>query len=278
MPDPLLNIPLSDIDADALPRDRATTDPEAMAELRTSILRAGLRQPIELYRTAEGAPRPYGLISGHRRLAAFRALQRETIPAFLRAPASLPDALAAMVAENEVRAQITPWEKARLIQTCLAAGLFETPDAAIDALFPAQSRQKRSRLRGHLMVAEAFDGCLSTPERLSTARLDRLAAALRSGWEDLLRNALPDPATHSLESQWTALAPVLAEALSPRDGEPAPNTPRAPRRMARIRTGLTVRRELTRTGWILRFSGPEAKSPGLIDDVLDRVERWFGEA
>ena len=28
-------------------------------------------------------------------------------------------------------------------------------------------------------------------------------------------------------------------------------------------------------GWILRFSGPEAKKGGLIDDVLDEVERWF---
>jgi ParB family chromosome partitioning protein len=281
MTDPLLDIPTDQIDAEALPRDRATSDPEAFAELRLSILRDGLRQPIELYRCADGAARPYGLISGHRRLAAVRDLGHATIPAFLRSPASIGDALAAMVTENEMRAQITPWEKARLILTCLDSALFDTPDAAIDGLFPALSRQKRSRLRGHLRVAETFGNRLSTPERLSVARLDRLASALRAGWEDLLLNALPDSQSHTLESQWAALNPVIHEALNPpRSGsaaEPAPGTPRAPRRMLQIRRGLTVRRELTRTGWILRFSGPEARSPGLIDDVLDQVERWFGE-
>jgi ParB family chromosome partitioning protein len=29
-------------------------------------------------------------------------------------------------------------------------------------------------------------------------------------------------------------------------------------------------------GYLLRFTGPQAKSPGLIDDVLDKVEEWFG--
>jgi ParB family chromosome partitioning protein len=32
---------------------------------------------------------------------------------------------------------------------------------------------------------------------------------------------------------------------------------------------------MTRTGWILRFSGPEARNGGLVDDVLDEVERLF---
>jgi ParB family transcriptional regulator, chromosome partitioning protein len=39
--------------------------------------------------------------------------------------------------------------------------------------------------------------------------------------------------------------------------------------------GLTIRREMSREGWILRFSGPEAKKGGLIDDVFDLVERWL---
>jgi ParB family chromosome partitioning protein len=32
---------------------------------------------------------------------------------------------------------------------------------------------------------------------------------------------------------------------------------------------------MTRTGWILRFSGPEARRGGLVDVVLDEVERVF---
>lgn len=44
----------------------------------------------------------------------------------------------------------------------------------------------------------------------------------------------------------------------------------------KLRQGLTITREPTPSGWLLRFSGPQAKSPGLADDVMDRVEEWFG--
>jgi ParB family chromosome partitioning protein len=44
----------------------------------------------------------------------------------------------------------------------------------------------------------------------------------------------------------------------------------------KLRQGLTITREPTPSGWILRFTGPQARS-GLIDDVLDKVEEWFGE-
>jgi len=45
--------------------------------------------------------------------------------------------------------------------------------------------------------------------------------------------------------------------------------------MVELRHGLTIRRELTRSGWVLRFTGPDARSPGLIDDVMDYVEQMF---
>ena len=37
--------------------------------------------------------------------------------------------------------------------------------------------------------------------------------------------------------------------------------------------GLVIRREITPGGYFLRFSGPEAKKGGLMDDVMDIVER-----
>ncbi|MGR3802593.1 ParB/RepB/Spo0J family partition protein [Marinibacterium profundimaris] len=277
MTDPIRDIHLSDIDPDAIPRDRIVHDPEALAELRLSIETEGLRHPIEIFETEPDPDRPcpYGLISGHRRLSVFREMGRDTIPAVIRQPDSLESAIASMVSENEMRAQVSPWEKAMLIVTCLRAGLFPTADAAVEHLFPALSRQKRSRLRGHVIVADEFEYRFATPERLSVSRLDRLASALRSGWDDILHDAIPDRRTHALDSQWEAVLPVLTEALSPTPIQPAPSEPGAPRRMRTLRRGLTVRRELTRKGWILRFSGPEAKSPGIIDDVLDEVERWF---
>lgn len=271
-------IPVAEIHPDAIPRDRLIHDPDALSELRASIEAEGLRQPIELFGLEpDEQGRQYGLISGYRRLSVFRALGRDTIPAFLRNfPGGYPDLLSAMVTENEIRSQISPWEKAMFVLTCLRGNTFPNADTAIDALFPALSRQKRSRLRGHVMVAEAFEYGFATPERLSVSRLDRLAAALRSGWDDILRSALPHHKTHSLESQWQAILPILTESAAPPSvAGPAPDTPGAPRRLRNLRKGLTVRRELTRSGWILRFTGPQAKSPGIIDDVMDEVERIF---
>jgi len=46
--------------------------------------------------------------------------------------------------------------------------------------------------------------------------------------------------------------------------------------MLKLPQGLVIRREKTRTGWILRFSGREAKSPGLIDDVFDLIDSMLG--
>lgn len=269
-------VPLDEIDMRAMPRDRTVTDPEAMDELRASIRADGLHQPIELFEIEmdERFTRPYALISGHRRLSVFHELGRPTIPAFIRRVDFL-GAMTAMVTENEIRAQISPWEKAMLVTGCLERGIYPNADAAIEALYPALSRQKRSRLRGHVMVAQEFQYSLATPERLTVSRLDRLAAALRAGWDELIRHALPDRRTHNCESQWQAILPVLTEALSPTALQPAPSSPGDPRRLRHLRTGLTVRRELTRSGWILRFTGPQAKSPGIIDDVMDEVERIF---
>ena len=47
-----------------------------------------------------------------------------------------------------------------------------------------------------------------------------------------------------------------------------------PRRMIKPRAGLTVRREMSRDGWILRFTGREATGM-LIDTVLDEIERMY---
>ncbi|WP_052249589.1 ParB/RepB/Spo0J family partition protein [Tateyamaria sp. ANG-S1] len=277
MTDPLHNIPLSEIFADALPRDRATQDPEAQAELEHSILTHGLRQPIEVWQLSQPQDgHRYGLISGHRRLAACRRLGHETIPAFLRSPRDIPDALAAMVTENEIRAQISPWEKGKLILDCLRTGLFDSEDAAIATLFGPLSRQKKARLRSITLVVEIFDGALATPERLSISRIERLASALRAGWEDLLSDTLRTSGSDTLAGQWSALEPVIHEALNPQNEDTAPGTPTAPRRSIKFARGLQIRREVTRSGWILRFSGPEARVPGLMDDVMETIERLFG--
>jgi hypothetical protein len=108
----LLSRPLDSIDAEALPRDRSSLDPAALAALQRSIAATGLRQPIEVFELADPAPPlRYGLIPGLRRRTASRALSAAnptrpaTIDAFLRSPESLPQAVTRMVEENDIRAE-----------------------------------------------------------------------------------------------------------------------------------------------------------------------------
>lgn len=275
----MLHIPLPEIDPHALLRDRTALDPDALAQLQHSIATEGLRSPIEVWQLSTPRPNPaggpdhrYGLISGLRRLTAARAIGMPTVPAFLRSPETLAQALAAMVTENEIRTQISPWEKANLILNAVDEGHFDTPDAAIATLFPALPRTSRLRLRAHVQVVEALGPRLTSPETLSTRQLDSLSAAIASGHEDLLTATLQPHAGAGAETQWTALRPVLLDITR----EPTNPQTRRPRRMLTLRQGLTIVREPIPGGYVLRFTGPQARTGGLIDDVLDKVEEWFG--
>ncbi len=95
---------------------------------------------------------------------------------------------------------------------------------------------------------------------------------MATGHHDLLTATLQPLMGQSAESQWTTLRPVLLDVLR----EPTDPKTHRPRRHLRLPQGLTITREPTPTGWLLRFSGPQARSGGLIDDVLDKVEEWFG--
>ena len=45
--------------------------------------------------------------------------------------------------------------------------------------------------------------------------------------------------------------------------------------MVHLKQGLTIWREETPNGYALRFSGEHARRGGLMDDVMDHIERWF---
>jgi ParB family transcriptional regulator, chromosome partitioning protein len=276
-------LPIHLIDPEALIRDRSVENPAALDDLIRSITEIGLRQPIEVFGLAprEHSKAEYGLISGHRRLKAFVAMGRTEIPALLCNPEGIPAAMAAMVTENEVRAQITPWEKGRLIGNLLDDGAFKEPDEAIAALYPTATRQQRARIRNAHLVYEAFHHHIQTPERLTHTQIDRLATCLRVGGEEVLLLTLRNDGHHgtTLETQWAAMRPVMNAMLSEEpDYGPAEEPQRRESRHSMTTHGGDFRltREKTRTGWIIRFSGPMAKSPGLVDNVFELVERWLG--
>ena len=271
-------LPLADIDASALPRDRTALDPAALALLQRSILAEGLRQPVEVF-PLEGAI-PYALISGLRRLTVFRTLAPHltrfaTIPAFIRTPPDIPAALAAMVSENEARADVTPWEKAQLILTCVEDGHFPTPDAALQGLFPYLDKMARARLRAVIMVVCELQEVLTDGPAWSLRQLLRLSTALKAGFGDVMQVALNQHHLKTQSAQWELLQNILTEAdLSLKD--PVAFQP-APKRLSRPhpRGGLTIRREWLPNGWRLVFTGPEAKGM-MIESVFAEVERMYG--
>ena len=153
----------------------------------------------------------------------------------------------------------------------LSAGIFDTLDAACTGLHPTATRQKRARLRAFAEVVEDLDGALATPELLTTRQMHHLSAALRRGMSEVIGLSLADHRRASLATQWQALLPILNEPVETE----TPTAPGRPRRVLSLKQGLVIRRERSGDNWILRFSGPESKKGGLVDDVLDHIERMF---
>ena len=280
----IISLPLALIAADAFLRDRTAPEPAAQAELVQSILRDGLRQPIEVVELSEPFDGcTHALVSGMRRLLASREIARmqgreasATIAATLRAPQSMAEILRDIASENEQRAQISTFEKGRFLVAALAEGHFDSLDAAIAAVFPGVTRAKAYRLRAATEVAEAIGDRLSTPEALTQNQIEALATALRRGMGDLIDEVLKLHHAQPLPLQMQALKPTLAEAATLTAPE-ATLTRRTgtPRRLLRLPQGLTIRREQTAKGWLLHFSGPEARSGALLDDIFRLIELNF---
>jgi ParB family chromosome partitioning protein len=209
-------LPIDEIDADYIRRDRMVEDEEAMAELLESLRVNGLRTPIEVTPTAEG----YGLISGYRRLDAFRRLARTDpafaqIPAFVRQAGAGQGAYVSMVEENELRANLSPYERGRIAVLAAGQGVFPSTEAAVDALFAAASKAKRSKVRSFAMVHEALGDLLRYPVSLSEKAGLRLAAALRDGAQAKLRAALAGAEVPDAKAEWALIEAALKEAPEP---------------------------------------------------------------
>ena len=177
----LQNLPLEANAADYLTRDRMVADPGEMAALKESLAARGQQTPIEVADLGAGR---FGLISGWRRLHALRALAEDhggvgTVQALIRQPAQASDAYVAMVEENEIRADLSYFERARIALKAVEQGVFPDTKAALLALFSTASRAKRSKIRSFLPVVAALDGHLAFPNRLT----ERLGLTLARAFE-----------------------------------------------------------------------------------------------
>ena len=201
----LAKFPLEDIHTDDLPRDRmaleAVAEADEMEELKASIRARGQKEPVEVYRGADGRLQ---IKKGWRRLTALRQLLAETSEdAFATILARVEEGDDArltryidMVEENVVREDLSFAEMAQVaISAAVDEGVEETdPLALVGSLYAALHKMKKSYIRSFVTLLQAVGGDLQWPKAVprnvgvgaaralkgADARLDDLRLRLRA--------------------------------------------------------------------------------------------------
>ncbi len=106
----LRDLPVGDVGASTR-QPRRSFDSAELAELASSIKSLGVVQPIVVRPAPDGAPAPWELIAGERRLRAARLAGIATIPALVR-PADEAASLEIALAENVAREDLNAIEEA----------------------------------------------------------------------------------------------------------------------------------------------------------------------
>lgn len=280
----MVDLPLDRIDADSMIRDRMTMGEAEMLELRQSIAAHGLRLPIEVF-DLDGQGVRYGLLSGYRRLLATRGLRDltqapkyATIRAIIRPRTEADQAFVQMIEENEVRENLSHFERGRIAVIAANHGAFANTEDAVDRLFATGSKAKRSKIRSFALIFEELGDMLQFPELLTERRGLHLATALRQGAESAVREALSHAAPASADEEWQVIEPTIrAQDTAARD----PGRGGRPKRAAprhgwiddvtlRTSSGITIRRSSDSKGHLLRLEGA-ALTPDLMDSLMVEI-------
>lgn len=247
-------LPLNEIDMRYLVRDRLEQDKDEMNALMASLKARGQQMPIEVVKlTSSPKGHAYGLISGWRRMRALSMLyEAETEPRFgvvharVIQPETAADAYTSMVEENEIRVNLSHYERARIAVKALRQGVFGTQKQALQALFGNATRSKRSKIGSFVNLVEALDDVLHHPASIS----EKLGLALAQGiqrdpdFTEWLRNMLlrTDRSEPKAELEvLVAAAKRIAQAPSERVKVVKGARPRSPQMYYDIRPGLTLR-------------------------------------
>lgn len=282
----VISIPLEQVVADHLVRDRVALDDEALNELKQSLISRGQQTPIEVRDLPGGG---YGLISGWRRLTALTALHKETgearfahIQALIRRPDDLAASYVAMVEENEIRADLSFYERARIVLKALEAGAYQTEKDALQGLFSAASYARRSKIKSFLSVVRALDGALRFPERMSERTgLAVVKILSEEGAADRLRAALAEAPPEDAEAEAALLLSAGQGAKKPRNrvetdagnggaGGAEPGEVRVdylPGRMTLTGTGVTPEFRRRLKDWLRRELGREMQGLSQAKDL-----------
>ncbi|SPF81815.1 ParB/RepB/Spo0J family partition protein [Pseudoprimorskyibacter insulae] len=261
----VLQLPLSAVREDHLIRDRMACNADEMTALKDSLRARGQQTPVEVTDLGNGQ---YGLISGWRRLRALRELADEggatTVQALLRRPEDRPAAYVAMVEENEIRADLSFYERARIVVQAVQAGVFDSDKAALQSLFSSASFSKRSKVKSFMPLVAAFDGVLRFPEQIP----ERLGLALSKavladdGFVGAVAKTLH--ADMSAEEERSALEAALRGPKPDAGNRPAPMPAPEP-----VAPGIRLR---ARAGRV------ELDGDGVTDAMIAQLKEWLKQA
>lgn len=233
----LENLSLGAIDIGHLVRDRMVQDEDEMAALMASLEARGQQTPVEVVRLPDPkGGKTHGLISGWRRLTALTRLHERTqearfatVRARVIAPESAQAAYVAMVEENEIRVNLSHYERARIALRAVQEGVYETRREALLSLYNAAPRAKRSKIGSFMTLVERLDPVLrfptTIPEKLGLA----LSKALSEDPDLVVRltTRLRAAPVESAEAELRILAEAVEPAAPAPASDPAPVDPAA---------------------------------------------------
>ncbi|MCH2163566.1 MAG: ParB/RepB/Spo0J family partition protein [Marinovum sp.] len=285
----ITRIPLEQIHAEEVFRDRTVLSRDELEELKNSILLNGLRLPIEVFQLPEpkGEYR-YGLISGYRRLLAMREIitaypvdDYQKIKAIIRPPKTSAQRFAAVIEENEVRASLCHYERGRFAAMTASNGVFNGVEDAVKQLFPFASKSKRSKIRSFALIFEELGDMLHHAEFLTEKQGLRIAAALREGAENPVRDALAQAVVTNAKDEWEVIEEIVLQyEARDKDSSRGGRPPKAkkPGRTKKIETSAGITLEWHGDGqgrYTLNLDGP-----GLDRDIMDslmlQIQNWLG--
>lgn len=281
----LLDLPLDALELSHLIRDRMVVNREELDELKSSIRANGMRAPVEVTDLGDGR---YGLISGWRRVTVLGELQAEegaafaTVKAILRKPDQMGAVYTAMVEENELRAQLSPYERGRIAVVSADQGAFNSPDHAIDEIFAAASKSKRSKIRSFAQIHEELGDMLKHPTEISERNGLRLAHALRQGMASDIRIALIKDQGRGPASEWALIEPFIVAAESMEREPERGGRPKAPKfaypatKPKPLANGVTMEMLRHEDGFSVRLRGPYVDRE-LADLMMEELHRWLGK-
>ncbi|MGC9418494.1 MAG: ParB/RepB/Spo0J family partition protein, partial [Rhodovulum sp.] len=138
-------------------------------------------------------------------------------------PEGAPEAYRAMVEENEIRAGLSFYERARIVVQAVGQGVYPDKAAAVAGLFAAAAAPKRSKILSFTQLVEAFDDVLhfpvAIPEHLGLALAGRLQE--EAGFADRLALALGEAAPEDARAERAVLERALKGAGKARRSPPS---------------------------------------------------------